>query len=131
MASIFTKNYSTIITGGLGAEACCALITAKFGLNCGCFIDIIVPPPSGGGAIVHRGITVPLRSNIKECDRIVLVTVKFSEQKVWRKRFIVDVCHTDRAVKIVNMINITMQNISVGIGKLKKITHTITTIFDK
>lgn len=131
MASIFTTNYSSIITKGLGTPACCSLITAQFGLNCGCFIEIITPPPSGGGAIIHRGITVPLRPNIKQCDRIVLVTIKFSEKSVWRKRFIVDVCHTDRMVKVINIVNATMRNVSIGVNNIKKITHSITTIFDK
>lgn len=132
MASLFNNNYSTIITKGLGAPACCALITASFGVNCGCSIEIIVPPPSGGGGPVPiSGFYVPFPKNLEKCDRIVLVTVKITEKMVWRRQYIVDVCNADKMVKAINFANNIKDKLIIGVDQIKHISGRVTAIFTK
>ena len=128
--SLFTHTYSGIITRGLGLPACCGIITASFGLMCGCTIEVIIPPAGGGGgSFVSPSFLVPFPENMKKCDRIILITVKFSEKNTWRKQFMVDVCNADKIVKVINIVNNMKDKISVGIDKIKQITRIVTTKF--
>lgn len=132
MANLFNNNYSTIITSGLGAPACCALITSGFGLNCGCTVEIIVPPPIvGGGGGTVSGFYVPLPQKTQKCDRIVLVTVKFSEQTVWRRQYVVDVCNADKMVKVINFVNSAKTRLVVGVEHIKQFAGNVVAIFNK
>lgn len=131
--ALFNNTYSGLITKGLGMpSACCGLITMGFGLF-KCTIEIIIPPPSGGGGggsfAVHPGVYVQWPKKITPKTKMVLVTVKFDEKRVWRHSYTVDGRRADITVKAVNMINKTTDKISVGVDSIKKAARSVTAIF--
>lgn len=125
------QPYSLLITKGMGLNpACCGLITNKFSLTTRCNIEIIVPPDVvGGGSFVSPQFLVPFPNNLKKCDRIVLITVKITDTHTWRKQFVVDVCNTDKFVKLGNLVNSVSSNISIGIENLKQLKATVVAKF--
>lgn len=133
--ALYTHNYSAIITGGLGGSACCSILSANFGLNCGCTVEVVIPPPpiftggSGGGPV--SGFFVPLPLKMKQQTRMVLVTVKFSQDNAWRRSYVVDVSRADMVVKIINLINTSRDKLSIGINQIKTIGRAVTAIFKR
>ena len=130
--AIYTHNYSAIILKGLGGAACCALLTANFGLNCGCSIEVVIPPPinTGGGGPVG-GFFVPFPKKLEQRTRLVLVTVKFSREMAWRRSYVVDVSRSDMIVKVINIVNSFKDGLSVGVDKIRTAGHTVMAIFNK
>lgn len=130
--ALFNNTYSGLVTKGLGMPACCGLITMGFGLF-KCTIEVIIPPPSGGGGggsyAVHPGVYVEWPKKLTPKTKMVLVTVKFSEDKVWRHSYTVDGRKADISVKAVNFLNTTMERISIGVDKIKKAARSVTTLF--
>ena len=93
-----------IITGGLGGPACCALLTASFGLVCGCSFRVEVV--SGGGYYPHHVVTpyyTPMRSPAQETC-LVMVDVKIQNFH-WKKSYVVDKGKGDTVISIVDKIN--------------------------
>lgn len=133
--AIFTNNYSMLITRGLGGPACCTLLTASFGLVCGCTVQVVEPPTPGGGGgsfAVEPGIYVPWpKANLRDCDRVVVVTVKFSPEKVWRKSYAVDVCNVNRMVKVINIVNAATRRLAVGVENVKHAARRVTALFKR
>ena len=133
--SLFTHNYSSIITKGLGNPACCSLIVSSFSLTGFCNIEIIIPeqPIGGGGSggsISSGGFFVPLPTKIYKPTRTVLVTIKFTEQKSWRRKYIVSVDKADILVKVLNFGNTVKSNITVGVEHIKHITKQVVAMFN-
>lgn len=131
--ALFNNTYSGLITKGLGMPACCGLITMGFGLF-KCTIEIIIPPTPGAGGgggsfAVHPGVYVEWPKKLTPRTRMVLVTVKFSEDKVWRHSYTVDGRRADISVKVVSMLNKTAERISVGVDSIKKAARSVTAIF--
>lgn len=132
--ALIKNTYGGIITRGLGLPACCGLVTVQFGILCGCTVQVIPPPVGGGGGsyAISPGVYVPWpKSKQRECDRMVIVTVKFSEEKTWKRSYIVDVCNADRIVRVMNVVNSSLQRLSVGIEGIKRAVRRVTTVFDQ
>lgn len=131
--SLFTHNYSSIITKGLGSPACCSLIVASFSLTGMCNVEIVVPTPityptaniGGGGG----GFLVPFPKDLQQQTKMVLITVKFTPDKVWRKSYVVDSDKADILVKVMNFGNKAKDNISIGIEHIKTATKRVVAIF--
>ena len=90
-----------------------------------------VPPAGvgGGSFAVHPGVYVQWPKKLTPKTKMVLVTVKFDEKRVWRHSYTVDGRRADIAVKAVNMINKTTDKISVGVDSIKKAARSVTAIF--
>lgn len=132
---LFTNTYSGLITKGLGMPACCALLTANFGLICGCSIAIIEPPPGGGGGggsyAVEPGIYVPWPKKITPKSKMVLVTVKFSPEKTWRRSYVLPNTQANILVKAFNVVNSATAKMTVGVNQLKLATKRVTALFKR
>lgn len=130
---LFNNGYSSIITKGLGGPACCTLIVAQFGLGSVCKVEVIIPPSEAigsGGGIAVRGFHVPFPSPIKQNDRIVLITVKVSDN-TFRKSYVLDVKKADIIVKISNIIDIMREKVNIGVGGINQLKRTVTAFFTK
>jgi hypothetical protein len=115
--SLITNGYGLIITKGLGGGIC-TLISAQFGLICGCRVTIVTPPVGGGGGnIMVHGFPLSFPIKTKSCERIVLITVNIKE-KQFRQQFVMDVCNTDKLVSVVNMISGINQRATVTLSGL-------------
>lgn len=95
---------------------------------------VIIQPPSGvgsggGGIAVHPGVYVQWPKKITPKTKMVVVTVKFSEDTAWRRVYTVDGRRADITVKAVNIINKTVDKISVGVDSIKKAVRSVTAIF--
>ncbi len=129
--ALFNNTYSGLVTKGLGMPACCGLITMGFGLF-KCTIEVIIPPPSGGGGgsyAVHPGVYVEWPKKITPKTKMVLVTVKFDEKRVWRHSYTVDGRRADITVKAVKFLNKTSERIAVGVDYIKKTARRVTAVF--
>ena len=131
--SLVTKNYGLIITKGLGAPACCTLLTANFGLVCGCSVEIITPPVGGGGGgggyiPVRPGYYIPVDRTWTKDTRIVVVTVKMGEN-TWRKHYVVDEPKAQYLVTVANIINNVAGKVRISIEKIKHISKKIIATF--
>lgn len=129
--ALFNNTYSGLITKGLGLPACVGLITMGYGVF-STTIEIFVPPSSGGGGgsfAVHPGVYVQWPKKITPRTKMVLVTVKFGEDKVWRHSYAVDGRKADISVNVVNFLNATMDRIVVGVDNVKKFIKSVTAVF--
>lgn len=129
--ALYNNTYSGIILKGLGGKACCGIITMGFGLF-KCTIEVIIPPQSGGGGgsyAVHPGVYVEWPKKITPKTKMVLVTVKFDEKRVWRHSYTVDGRRADITVKAVKFLNKTSERIAVGVDSIKKTARRVTAVF--
>jgi hypothetical protein len=127
-------GYSGIITKGLGLPACCAMITANFGLVCGCKIQVINPPIdiSGGGGgsyAVAPGIYVPWPKSVQKNTKMVLITVKFNQDKTWRQSYIISTRKADIVVRVIGIVNAMTAKLQVGVRQLKHAARKVTAAF--
>ena len=83
----------------------------------------------GGSYAVHPGVYVEWPKKLTPKTKMVLVTVKFSEDKVWRHSYTVDGRRADISVKVVSLLNKTTDKISVGVDSIKKTARSVTAIF--
>lgn len=132
--SLFKNTYSGLITGGLGLPACCGLITMSLGLFT-CVIEIVTPPENAGGGgggsfAVHPGVYVPWPKKITPKTKMVLITVKFSEENTWRHSFTVDGRKADLTVKAVDVVNVASRKLAVGVDNVKTAIKRVTAHFD-
>lgn len=130
---IFTKPWAPLITNGLGTSACCGLLLAGLG-SFSCFVGV-TPPPSGGGGgggsyAVHPGIYVPWPSKTKRKAgaRAIVVTVRFKDKK-WTKSYMVDDRAANRTAEVLNVVNKTTSQLSVGASAIQKRVRKVTTAF--
>lgn len=128
--SIFTTNYSPLVTCGLGGTACQTLILAKFGLT-GITEVIIVVPPSGGGPVNVGGFYVPLPRKMTQQTRMVLITIKLSEQHVWRRSYVVDVMNADKIVRVMNFVDSIKNKLMIGVEHMKYVGKRVVAVFKK
>ena len=73
--------------------------------------------------------TVQWPKRITPRTKMVLVTVKFDEKRVWRHSYTVDGRRADITVKTVNLINKTADRISVGVDHVKNAVKSVTAVF--
>lgn len=99
----------SIITGHFNFG--CTPITAKFDLNYGCKpSEVPIFPPvglGGGGSRVSSSFLVPFHTKAIQCNRTVMVTVKFTQDKVWRKIYAVDICNDSKLITVEDINNTT------------------------
>lgn len=124
--SLFNHNYSAIITKGLGNPACCSIIVAAFSLTGLCDIEIVVPPTRGGGG---GGFYVPFPKALNQQTRMVLITIKFSETKSWRRSYVINTNKADIFVRVINFGNTIKDNIAIGINEIKSVGRRVVAIF--
>lgn len=129
--AIYTTNYSALITKGLGGPACCGIITAQFGINCGCSISVIPVPEGKGGGGPVAGFYVPLPKKLQQRTKMVLVTVKFSPTWTWRRSYVVHTNKADMIVKVINFANNMKDKVAVGVEKIKTAKRTVAARFHK
>lgn len=134
-----------IITGGLCGPACCALITAQFGLVCGCVFVEVAPPGSGGWAQypvtnipgVPKGSPyyTPAPKNYGKEMRYILVTVKWKERE-WKRSYLVSKDVADMlvsvsgvfnkvAVKVRGLFHATGNNVQVAVSGLHRVVKKV------
>lgn len=129
--ALFNNTYSGLITKGLGMPACCGLITMGFGVFF-CKVEIIQPPPGnggGGGYVTSPGVYVPWPKKITSSTKMVLITVKFSEDKTWRRSYVVDSVKAAIIVRSVNLINAAVSRMSVGVEAIKQASKRVVARF--
>lgn len=93
-----------LITNGLCGPACCALLTASFGLVCGCQFRVEVI--GGGGYYPYHVVTpyyTPRRAPPQETC-LVLVDIRLGDNH-WRKSYVVDKGKGDTIVTFINTFN--------------------------
>ena len=103
--ALISNAKGLLITGGLGGPACCAMLTAGFGLVCGCQFQVQVIS-GGGGYYPHHVVTpyyTPMRA-LAQDSCLVLIDVKLADNH-WRKSYVVDKGRGDTIIKIINGIN--------------------------
>ncbi len=132
--SLFTTNYSTIITKGLGGDALCSLILAQFSISGFCNI-IVAPPPNialgGGGWAPNGGFYVPFPKQLNQQTRMILITVKFSEKHIYRKSYVVGKGSSGIVIRAINFTNSVKDKIAIGVDKIQQIGTKVTAIFKK
>jgi hypothetical protein len=132
--ALFTNNYSLLITKGLGGPACCAILTAGFGLVCGCTIQVVEPPDGGGGGgsyAIEPGIYVPWPKKIPAKSKTVFISVKFSETKRWSRSYVLDAVRADMVVRAINVANAATRKLSVGVENVKHAARRVTALFKR
>ena len=96
-----------------------------------CNIEIVVPPApivtQGGGG----GFYVPFPKALQQQTRMVLITVKFSDTKSWRKTYVIDTNKADIFVRVMNFGNKAKDNIAIGIKEIKTAGRRVVAIFTK
>jgi hypothetical protein len=93
-------------------------------------IQVITPPGGGGGSFaVAPGVYVPW-VNKPDCkDKVVLITVKFPENKVWRKSYVVDCRKADILVRVIDVVNAATRRLTVGVNHVKHAARRVTAMF--
>jgi len=129
--SLFTHNYSSIITKGLGNPACCSLIVSQFSLTGLCSIEIITPPTTVGGGGGGGAFLVPFPQQLNQQTRIVLITIKFPEDKVWRRSYVINVFNANKLVTVMNFGNKVKDSIAIGVEHIKQIGRRVIDVFHK
>jgi hypothetical protein len=143
--SIINSAKGLIITGGLGGPACCALITAPFGLVCKCVLEVF--PPSGGGGWAQYPVTnipgvppgspyyTPAPRNYAEELRYIVLTFTW-KNKEWKKGYVVKKsvadfiisvsgAFTNIKVKITGLFHATGNNVKVAVFGLKRVAKKV------
>lgn len=129
--TLFKHTYSGLITGGLGGNACCGLITMGFHVF-KCTIEVFTPPTAGGGGgsyVVEPGIYVPWPKKITKKTRMVQITVKYREQHTWRRSYILQGIKASIIIRIVDVVNTASSKLNVGINKLRLAKKRVTAVF--
>jgi hypothetical protein len=133
--SLFTTNYSTIITKGLGGNALCSLILAQFSLTGFCSIVVVPPPPNiasgGGGWSPNGGFYVPFPKQLNQQTRMILITVKFSEKHTYRKSYVVGKGSSGIVIRAINFTNSVKDKITIGVDKIQQVGKKVSAIFKK
>ena len=128
--SLFTQNYSPIITNGLGGPACCVLLTASFGLVCGCHI-VVVSGAGGGGpyppSAVNPGL-IPADRIWTQGTKIIVVKVNMGEHK-WEKHYVVDDPRAKYVITAVKIINTVLEKVRISVAKIKHISKKVIAVF--
>jgi hypothetical protein len=134
--ALFKHTYSGLITNGLGMPACCGMLTVGFHLF-RCKIEVLEPPvvPGGGGGgggmvVTQPGIYVPWKPKPK-APKLVQITVKMSNDKVWRKAYKVSDRQADKFVRVINFVNATTARIAVGVDQIKHASKRVVAIFSR
>lgn len=124
---LVNNNYGLIITRGLGGPACCAIITAPFGLACGCEVTPVPPGPnSGGGSVVYMTpVAFPLSNRVDTDNKLVIITVKHKENIKWRKQYVVDKKKAAIIVSTINFVNVVKEKTSIFVNNLRQVTATV------
>ncbi len=113
--------------------ACCGLITMGFGVFF-CKIEVFEPPIGGGGGgsfAVEPGIYVPWPKAPGKRAKTVLVTVKFAENKTWRKAYTLDENKANGLVRAIDFTNATARRLSVGVQGLKRAARRVSAVFTR
>lgn len=121
--TLFNNTFSTIITWGLGAPACCTLLTANFGLACGCTI-VVVPGGGGGGQLTVPEFYTPMTPRWTKTTALVIVTVKIRDN-VYRRQYVVDRDKAAILISISNFIDRMKEKAQIGIGKITNATRRV------
>jgi len=124
----------TIITNGLGSDACRGFITTHFHLFCG--ITITVPNVSVGGSKpmapgeianfyqpvdyqpLNSGKEVPYEAG--RSNNYVKIEISIKD-KTYEKEFLVTPRGRKTVAEILNFVNVTKERISVKVTNLKRI----------
>jgi len=121
-----------VITGDCGT-ACCSIITGHFTLGCtpiiskfdlsyGCLpvVPPYVPPVGGGGGPYPVNYHTPQPHFVKQqqCERAVLITVKFTDDLQWKKLYAVDTCNDDKRVNI--QLPVMLKDIVIDVSGLSQ-----------
>lgn len=127
---LFNNNYSLIITKGLGGPRCCALITAQFGLVCGCKIEVVLP--GGGGPYPgSEMLYTPTTTKLNRSTALVIVTVKIKEH-TFRKQYVIDREKAEIMVSVREFVNVIKEKIQLKVDNIKEVTKkVIVKLFDK
>jgi len=126
--TIPTHTYSAIITKGLCFPACCALLTANFGLICGCQIVVVVEEAKGGGPFHIPAYFTPIGQKIDTNTRMVMITVTTREHQ-WKKMYVVDRKKAAILIEIIGFINTIKDKTSIAVHGLKQAVRTVTAWF--
>jgi hypothetical protein len=123
----------SIIVGRFGLG--CSPITTKFDINIGCGPIVIPPTPpanggsGGGGSVTHGGFYVPLTQKLKQTNRTVLISIKFTPDISWRKLVAVDMAAPTISVNI-NNITSGLYTPVVEINGVASTTISVSTSFN-
>ena len=115
-----------IITFGLGDNQT-AMIIGQFHL--GFYVTVTVPPPGDGGGT--SGGSVPLRPGQVQNfyrplygDQPIPVSLKISfRDSEIEKIYLMSPRNTDMLVKVVNLLNVTGQRISVAVSNIRNVAR--------
>lgn len=146
----FNNLYGSIITNGLGTDACCGLITMGFGLfKCTAFITPVEPPPSkGGGGGTHPVASIPGVSNVpfvpqhreiyqpltpvkSEPLRQVKLVLQLKNGKKHERYFMVGNKRADQIVKATKIINSFAKKMGIVASNIKRRFLKAKTFFNK
>lgn len=129
--AIIGNSYGAIITKGLGFPACCAIITAPFGLSCGCEVTPVPPGPnSGGGSVVYMTpVAFPLSNRVDTSNKLVIITVRHNDKIKWKKQYVVDKKKAAIAVTTINFINVVKEKTSIFVNNVRQVTASVVARF--
>lgn len=136
--AVVGNKYGAIITKGLGFPACCAIITAPFGLVCGCIVEPVPPPDNAGGGggglypVLPPLYHTPRGQRVPTIDtRLVTITIKMKDKEVWRRKYVVNKYKGDIVVNVINIINRIKEKTSVGVNNIRQVVRRVSVWFKK
>lgn len=120
--ALINNAYGAIITKGLGFPACCYLLTAPFGLACGCEITPVPPNVGTGGStpVYLTPLVVPLGQRIDTNTRLVILTIKHRENLKWKKEYIISKRKAAILVEVLNFVNAVKDKTAITVSNLKQ-----------
>ena len=123
---------NAIIAMGLGSNAA-DMILADFSLSTK-FISIVVTAPGAGGgpypiATSQQGFYTPAHKPMTDATRLVTISVKFSEDKTWKKYYVVDEERADIIIKVIGWLNTFKQRFGIGISAVKRTGQKVLALF--
>lgn len=123
--SLVSTAGGLIITKGLGGPACCSLITAVFGLVCGCTFVPPTPPSIGGGGPYNPILFTPIGQKIDNNSKIVMITVTMGEHQ-WKKMYAIDRDKQAIAAEVYDFFNSVQRNTNISVLDFTKVDVQIT-----
>lgn len=122
--SLFTNQYSSLLTNGLGISASCMLTVLPFRLL-GCSLSVGPPPPTppgytgGGGTAITPGYLTRAPDSYLHTSKYVYITIKMRD-KTWKKSYAVGPRSAKTYVQLIQIINRISDKSRINVARIRK-----------